>query len=39
MGYRHGDIQEVTLTRVCPSVAVPLGTAATVEVGRVGYIS
>jgi len=39
MGYRHGDIQEVTLTRECPAVAVPWGTAATLEAGRVGYIS
>lgn len=39
MGYRHGDIQEVTLTRDCPAVAVPWGTAATLEAGRVGYIS
>lgn len=39
MGYRHGDIQEVTLTRDCPAVAVPWGTATTLEAGRVGYIS
>jgi len=39
MGYRHGDIQEVTLTRDCPAVAVPWGTATTLESGRVGYIS
>lgn len=39
MGYRHGDIQEVTLTRECPAVAVPWGTATTLEAGRVGYIS
>lgn len=39
MGYRHGDIQEVTLTRDCPAVAVPWGSATTLEAGRVGYIS
>jgi probable FeS assembly SUF system protein SufT len=39
MGYRHGDIQEVTLTRDCPAVAVPWGTATTLQAGRVGYIS
>lgn len=39
MGYRHGDIQEVTLTRDCPAVMVPWGTGTTLEAGRVGYIS
>jgi probable FeS assembly SUF system protein SufT len=39
MGYRHGDIQEVTLNRDCPAVAVPWGTATTLQAGHVGYIS
>lgn len=39
MGYRHGDIQEVTLTRDCPAVMVPWGTGTTLETGQVGYIS
>ncbi|MCL4184740.1 MAG: putative Fe-S cluster assembly protein SufT [Burkholderiaceae bacterium] len=39
MGYRHGDIQEVTLTRDCPAVAVPWGTPTTLQAGQVGYIS
>lgn len=39
MGYRHGEIQEVTLTRDCPALMVPWGTSTTLEAGRVGYIS
>src|SRR5690606_14295306 len=34
-----GDIQEVTLNRDCPAVAVPWGTATTLQAGHVGYIS
>lgn len=39
MGGRHGEIQEVTIERDCPAVAVPWGTPATLEAGRIGYIS
>ncbi len=39
MGGRHGQVQEVTIERDCPAVAVPWGTAATLEAGRIGYIS
>lgn len=33
------EILEVTIERDCPAVAVPWGTPATLEAGRVGYIS
>ncbi len=39
MGGRHGEIEEVTIERDCPAVAVPWGTPATLEAGRIGYIS
>ncbi len=39
MGGRHGEILEVTIERDCPAVAVPWGTQATLEAGRIGYIS
>jgi probable FeS assembly SUF system protein SufT len=39
MGGRHGEIQEVTIERDCPAVAVPWGTTTTLQAGRIGYIS
>lgn len=39
MGYRHGDIQEITIMRDCPAVMVPWGNGTTLEAGQVGYIS
>ena len=39
MGYRHGDIQEVTLTRDCPAVMVPWGHGTTLQAGLPGCIT
>ena len=39
MGGRHGEIQEVSIERDCPAVAVPWGTPTTLQAGRIGYIS
>lgn len=39
MGGRHAEILEVTIERDCPAVAVPWGTPATLQAGRIGYIS